>query len=80
MALLPGIDVIRLLVMAQFLNGTILPIVLVTMLRLVNDPEVLGEHVNSRGYNVVAVTTAAVVALLSVAYLAMVALEWLGIL
>lgn len=80
MALLPGIDVIRLLVMAQFLNGTILPIVLVTMLRLVNDPEVLGEHVNSRGYNVVAVTTAAVVALLSVAYLAMVALERLGIL
>ncbi len=78
-ALLPGIDVIKLLVMAQFLNGTILPIMLATMLRLVNDPEVMGEHVNSRGYNAVAWITAIVVAALSIAYLALTALERFGV-
>src|SRR5581483_1118925 len=52
-ALLP-VNVIQLLVMTQVLNGLLLPVVLAAMLRLVNDREVMGAHVNRRLYNAVA--------------------------
>ncbi|HET7093486.1 MAG TPA: divalent metal cation transporter [Thermomicrobiales bacterium] len=76
-ALLP-VNVIQLLVMTQVLNGLLLPVVLAAMLRLVNDREVMGAHVNRRRYNAVAWTTVALVTLLSTAYLAITVLGWFG--
>ena len=78
-ALLPGINVIRLLVATQVLNGVLLPIVLAAILRLVNDREVMGEHVNGRAYNVVAWVTVVVVATLSTVYLLLTVLGWFGL-
>ena len=78
-ALLPGINVIRLLVATQVLNGVLLPIVLAAILRLVNDREVMGEHVNGRVYNVVAWATVVLVATLSTVYLTLTVLGWFGL-
>ncbi|HEU5432266.1 MAG TPA: divalent metal cation transporter [Thermomicrobiales bacterium] len=77
-ALLP-VNVIQLLVMTQVLNGLLLPVVLAAMLRLVNDREVMGAHVNRRRYNAVAWTTVALVTLLSTAYLILTVLGWFGV-
>ena len=42
------------MVLSQVVNGVVLPFVLIFMLLLTNDRELMGEHVNSRGFNVVA--------------------------
>ncbi len=69
-ALLPGLDVLRLLIFTQVLNGLLLPVVLVAILRLVNNREIMGEHVNGWFYNLVAWATVVGVVLLSTIYLA----------
>jgi Mn2+/Fe2+ NRAMP family transporter len=78
-ALIPGINVIQLLLVTQILNGLLLPIVLIAILRLVNDPEVMGAHTNSRVYNLIAWVTVAFVVLLSTIYLAITVLGLFGI-
>lgn len=78
-ALLPGLNVIELLVFTQVLNGLLLPVVLVSILKLVNDPEVMGSRTNSRFYNVVAWATVAAVVVLSTTYLGMTALRAFGL-
>jgi Mn2+/Fe2+ NRAMP family transporter len=51
-ALIPGLPVIKMLVAVQVLNGALLPVVLVFILRLVNDERLTGELKNTRFYNV----------------------------
>jgi len=63
----------------QVLNGLLLPIVLVAILRLVNDPEVMGAHTNSRAYNAIAWATVAFVVALSTLYLAITILGFFGL-
>ena len=50
-ALIPGLPVIKMLVAVQVLNGALLPVVLVFILRLVNDERLTGELKNTRLYN-----------------------------
>lgn len=52
--LMPGVPWVKLAVLSQFLNGLLLPFVLVFMLILVNRRSLMGSLVNSRGYNVMA--------------------------
>ncbi len=66
-ALIPGLPLIEVLVGVYVLNGLLLPVELFAILRLVNDPEIMGEHVNRRVHNWVAWGIAGVVSLLSVA-------------
>jgi Mn2+/Fe2+ NRAMP family transporter len=54
---------------SQVVNGILLPFVLVFMLLLMNDRELMGEHVNSRWYNVVSWFTVVAMAALSIALL-----------
>ena len=54
--LLPGVPWIRMAVLSQFLNGILLPFVLIFMLILVNRRSLMGALVNGRTYNVVAWT------------------------
>lgn len=65
--LVPNLPLVPVTVLSQVVNGVVLPFVLVLMLLLVNDREVMGEHVNSRGLNVVAWTTVAVTIALTIA-------------
>ena len=62
--LIPGLDLIGIIVASQYLQGLLLPIVLVFMLLLVNDKGLLGKHVNGRRLNVLAVVCIALVVVL----------------
>jgi len=70
-ALIPGLNIIDLLVSTQVLNGVVLPIVLIAIVLLVNDRNVMSSHTNSRAYNIIAWTTVVVVSALSTIYLGM---------
>ena len=67
--LLPRVPLVYVSVLSQVANGVVLPFVLIFMLLLTNDREVMGEHVNSRGYNIVAWLTVGVMIALTVAML-----------
>ncbi|HZR25588.1 MAG TPA: Nramp family divalent metal transporter [Vicinamibacterales bacterium] len=65
--LLPRVPLVYISVLSQVANGVVLPFVLIFMLLLTNDREIMGEHVNSRGFNIVAWTTVVVMIALTVA-------------
>ena len=56
---------IPIMLLSQVVNGVLLPFVLVLMLKIANDKEIMGEHVNSRLFNVFAYTGGALVAAMS---------------
>ncbi len=68
-AIVPNLPLIRVLLVTQVINGLLLPIVLFAVLRLVNDREVMGRHVNGPIYNLAAWLTAIVVTILSLLYI-----------
>jgi NRAMP (natural resistance-associated macrophage protein)-like metal ion transporter len=55
--MIPGLPLIGLMIVSQAVSGILLPIILVVMLILINDKEIMGEHVNSTGFNIVAWST-----------------------
>jgi NRAMP (natural resistance-associated macrophage protein)-like metal ion transporter len=64
--LLPNAPLIKIMFLSQTINGMLLPVVLIIMLRLVNDASIMGEFVNSKRMNVIAWFTVAVLILLTV--------------
>jgi NRAMP (natural resistance-associated macrophage protein)-like metal ion transporter len=52
--LIPGLDLIPIIVGSQYVQGLLLPIVLVFMVLLVNDERLMGRHRNGRVANVLA--------------------------
>jgi Mn2+/Fe2+ NRAMP family transporter len=67
--LIPGLPLFEVIVTTQFLNGLLLPIVLIFVLRLVNDRELMGEHTNNLLFNVLSYGTTAILVLLTIALL-----------
>ncbi len=67
--LLPRLDPIWVMFYSQFLNGILLPAVLIFMLMLINDRDIMGGHVNSPLFNLVAWGSAFLVAALDVVLL-----------
>jgi Mn2+/Fe2+ NRAMP family transporter len=67
--LIPGLPLIQVIVATQFLNGLLLPIVLIFVLRLVNDKDVMGNYTNSTLFNVLSYGTTAILILLTIALL-----------
>jgi NRAMP (natural resistance-associated macrophage protein)-like metal ion transporter len=63
--LVPRLPLVYVSVLSQVANGVVLPLVLVFMLLLANDRELMKEHVNSRGFNIVAWTTVVVMIVLT---------------
>ncbi len=63
--LIPRFPMVKIAILSQVLNGVLLPVVLVFMLRLINKHELMGEHTNSHWFNVVAWGTAGIVIVLS---------------
>ncbi len=59
--MIPRLQLVNVTVLSQVVNGIVLPFVLVFMLLLTNDRELMGEHTNSRAFNVIAWTTVIVV-------------------
>lgn len=68
--LVPDFPLAHMMVLSQVVNGIVLPFVLIFMLNLTNDRELMGEHVNSRTYNIVAWTTVVVMIGLTLAMVA----------
>jgi Mn2+/Fe2+ NRAMP family transporter len=69
-AMMPGLPLIRVLLVTQVINGVLLPIILFAVLRLVNDRELMGEYVNGPVYNLAAWATAIIVSALSLLMIA----------
>jgi Mn2+/Fe2+ NRAMP family transporter len=68
-AVVPNLPLVRVLLITQVINGLLLPVILFTVLRLVNNREIMGSHVNAPLYNIGAWLTAIVVTLLSLLYI-----------
>ena len=69
-AILPGLSLIHVLIVTQVMNGVLLPVILIVVLKLVNNREVMGAHVNGPLYNVAAWLTTIVVSALSLLVIA----------
>lgn len=69
-AMIPGLPLFDVLLFTQVINGLLLPVVLVSILRLVNKRELMGAHVNGRVYNAASWLTVVVVSTLSLFYIA----------
>ncbi|HYE25750.1 MAG TPA: Nramp family divalent metal transporter [Clostridia bacterium] len=67
--LIPSFPLLKVTVLSQVLNGVLLPVILVFMLRLVNNRDLMGRHVNGRAYNVIAWATAGIMIALTAAML-----------
>ena len=69
-AIIPSLPLIRVLLITQVINGLLLPVILIAILRLVNDRELMGAHVNGPAYNVIAWLTAVIISALSLLLIA----------
>ncbi|HEY0795380.1 MAG TPA: divalent metal cation transporter, partial [Acidisarcina sp.] len=67
--LIPRFPLIRIVILSQVLNGVLLPVVIIFMLLLINRKDLMGKHVNSHWFNIVAWATAVIVIGLSVVML-----------
>jgi NRAMP (natural resistance-associated macrophage protein)-like metal ion transporter len=63
--LIPNFPLVKFSILSQVLNGILLPLILVFMLKLINKHELMGKYTNTRLFNVIAWTTAIIVAALS---------------
>ncbi len=64
---LPDKQLVSMAILSQVLNGILLPVVIVLMLILINRKDLMGDHVNSRFFNVIAWATSLIVIGLNVA-------------
>jgi Mn2+/Fe2+ NRAMP family transporter len=63
--LIPNFPLVKVIIMSQVLNGVLLPVIMIFMLKLINKHELMGEHTNSTWFNCVAWATAGIVIVLS---------------
>ena len=75
--LIPGLPLVKVLVLSQVLNGVLLPVILIFMLRLINKHELMGEYTNSMLLNVIAWATSIIMILLSAIYAAGPIHDWM---
>ena len=66
--LIPDAPLVFLMVLSAVVNGLLLPFVLVFVIMLINNPKIMGEYVNSRGYNAISWATVVTVAALTVLF------------
>jgi NRAMP (natural resistance-associated macrophage protein)-like metal ion transporter len=56
MTLIPGIDLFKILLYSQILNGLLIPVVILFIVNLCNDPDIMGEYTNSPWQNFISYT------------------------
>ena len=77
--LIPGIDLLPVILASQYLQGLLLPIVLVFMVLLVNDKVLMGRHANGRIANLLAWLSVGLVIVLDVVLLLVAVLQVFGV-
>jgi len=78
-ALIPGINPIDLMIYSQVIQGILLPVTLLFIMRLVNDRDLMGDYVNSRLFNFAAWSVTVVVSILSVVLIVVTLLQAAGV-
>jgi NRAMP (natural resistance-associated macrophage protein)-like metal ion transporter len=63
--LIPKAPLLKILVLSQVANGVWLPIVLIFVLLLINRRDLMGDHVNTLGFNIVAWASSIIVILIT---------------
>jgi Mn2+/Fe2+ NRAMP family transporter len=76
--LFPNIPLIQIMWISQFINGIVLPVVLIIMIVLINDRKIMGEYRNSVFANVLSIICILLVSFLSLALVVSSILERLG--
>jgi Mn2+/Fe2+ NRAMP family transporter len=71
LVLWPGFPLVRMILLSQVLNGVLLPIILILILRLVNRRDLMGKYVNSKFDNLMAYGTVVVMIGLSLTLVAL---------
>lgn len=72
--LIPGANLIAVMILSQVINGMMLPFLLIFMMVIINDRRIMGEHANGRINNIIAWLTIASAIGLTVALLVITAL------
>jgi len=67
--LMPSMHLVNTMINAQAVNGILLPVILIFMLKLVNRRDVMGSYTNSRVYNAAVWATAILLILMTVGWL-----------
>jgi NRAMP (natural resistance-associated macrophage protein)-like metal ion transporter len=65
--LIPRFPLLEIMYLSQVVNGVLLPFVLIVMLLLINRTDLMGSHVNSRTFNVIAWGTSGIMIVLTIA-------------
>jgi NRAMP (natural resistance-associated macrophage protein)-like metal ion transporter len=65
--LVPNFPLVKVTILSQVLNGVLLPVIMIFMLKLINKHELMGEYTNPGWFNWIAWTTATIVIGLSLA-------------
>ncbi len=69
-AIIPGLPLVQVIVLSQDVNGILLPIILIYVLKIINDRKVMGDYVNGKIYNTLAWTFSAALIGLSITLVA----------
>jgi NRAMP (natural resistance-associated macrophage protein)-like metal ion transporter len=69
LVLIPNFPLVKVVILSQVLNGVLLPIIMIFMLKLINKHELMGEYTNPAWFNWIAWATAAIVIALSLVML-----------
>jgi len=65
LVLIPNFPLVRVVILSQALNGILLPVIMIFMLKLINKHELMGEYTNPPWFNWIAWATAGIVITLS---------------
>jgi Mn2+/Fe2+ NRAMP family transporter len=77
--LLPIPSLVQAMMASQTLNGVVLPVILIVMLRLINDKRLMGDFKNGRVFNFLAWIVVAILILLTVILICLTVAGWLGV-
>lgn len=64
--LIPGMPLLKILIVTQQIAGILSPIILIFMTILVNDKRIMGKYVNTKMQNIISITTVLFIVTLSV--------------
>jgi len=56
-ALIPSLPLIKIMVLSQVFAGMVLPIIMISTLKIMNKKEIMGAYVNSKTFNIIAYST-----------------------
>jgi Mn2+/Fe2+ NRAMP family transporter len=68
--LIPGFDLVKMILFSQVINGVLLPVILIFMTLLINKHSIMKEWTNSRFYNIISWTSVALMIGLTLALMA----------